>query len=164
MDEYEFLEKRWCMKVDKIEIVVRTIVKNYAHSVRRCEFEDLCQTVWYLVCLAKTKYDPQKGPFESFAYYFADLKLKDHFGRRVKLPGTDGTFSLLQFKTDLLEDSENVSDLNDVQEEFKMDDLPESLELLSEGYTLLEISKILQISGRQIRKELRSYMKSRASE
>jgi DNA-directed RNA polymerase specialized sigma subunit len=119
--------KREAKKMDKMERAVRKLVSKYAHSVRKCEFEDLCQTIWYLVISSKKTYDPSKGKSpESYAYYFADMKLKDHFGRRVNLPGTSGVFSLLQFKADMIDDTENLPDLS--QDENFMDDVAENIE------------------------------------
>ncbi len=146
--------------MDRIERVVRKIVKNYSHSVRRCEFEDLCQTVWYLVLIAKQKYNPSIGTFEGFAYYFVNMKLKDHFGRGVNLPYTDGNFSLLQIRADLIEDTDTLFDVPQEMEE----EIPEVIKMKIEGYTPLEISKIMKISYRKVRKTLNDYINTRASE
>jgi hypothetical protein len=53
----------------------------------------------YLVLKAKEKYNPnRKVPFEAWAYYYARMKLRDHFWRGNNLPGTKGTFTLLHIK------------------------------------------------------------------
>ncbi len=127
--------EREAKKMDKMERVVRKLVSKYAGSVRRCEFEDLCQTIWYLVLSSKKTYNPSKGKSpESYAFYFADMKLKDHFGRRVNLPGTSGVFSLLQFKADMIEDTENLPDLSEDQN--FLDNVAEK-----EKYTIDEVSE-----------------------
>ncbi|HEU24273.1 MAG TPA: hypothetical protein ENO32_04095, partial [Mesoaciditoga lauensis] len=138
------------IKMVEMEKTVRAIVKKYAYSVKRDEFEDLCQTVWYLVLLSEKTYDSQKGMSpQSYAYYFADMKLRDHFDRQIKLPGTDGDFSLLRMKAMNFEDAEKLPDTFEFTIE---EEIPEVIKLKSEGYTLEEISKILRASMRKVRR------------
>ncbi|WP_161848170.1 sigma factor [Athalassotoga saccharophila] len=142
----------------EMEKTVRAIVKKYAHSVKRDEFEDLCQTVWYLVLLSEKTYDKQKGMSpQSYAYYFADMKLRDHFDRQIKLPGTDGEFSLLRMKAISFEDTDQLPDTIEFTIE---DEIPSAIKLKSEGYTLEEISKILKASMRKIRRTIKEYQRS----
>lgn len=148
--------KNFGKRMNEMEKVTRAIVKKYANSVRKNEFEDLCQTVWYLVLLSSKSYNDQKGMSpQSYAYYFADMKLRDHFDRQIKLPGTDGTFSLLQMKAFIVEDPEK---LPDIEEFIKIEDeVPQVIKLKSEGYTLKEISRILNESMRKVRRSLKTY-------
>lgn len=89
---------------NEIERVVNSLAKKYARSVYRHEAEDLRQTIWYLVMMAKDRFNPdRKVPFEAWAYYYADMKLKDHFGRGVNLPKTKGLFTLLHSRAVLTE-------------------------------------------------------------
>lgn len=147
--------------MDKMERVVRHLVKSYARSVRRCEIEDLYQTVWYLVLLSVKSYDPsQSKSIESYAYYFADMKLRDHFWRRVKLPETDGSFSLLQIKANMMEDMENLPDMAESENlPYPVSDV---VELKSQGYTSYEIEKILKISHRKFENTIREFKNSMA--
>lgn len=146
------------MNTDKTEEVVRHLVKEYARSVKKCEFEDLCQTVWYLVLLSAKKYDPSKGKsIEAYAYYFANMKLKDHFHRRVKLPETDGTFSLLQIKADMVDDTENLPDTAEYEDKFYS--MPDEVKLHFEGYNLDEIATILKTSKRKVRRAITEFKK-----
>lgn len=79
-----------------IEMVVATLTKKYLHSVYSYEIDDLKQTIWYLIFMAKTKYDPQKEiPFKAWAHYYANMKLTDHFWRGANFPETKGAFTLL---------------------------------------------------------------------
>ncbi len=142
----------------EMEKIVRAIVKKYAHSVKKDEFEDLCQTVWYLVLFSEKTYNGQKGMSpQSYAYYFADMKLRDHFDRQVKLPGTDGKFSLLRMKAVNFEDEEQLPDTFEFTIE---EEIPQAIKLKSEGYTLEEISKILKASMRSVRRTIKEYQKS----
>ena len=82
-----------------LERVAETLTKKYSYSVYSHERNDLKQTIWYLILVAKTKYDPRRGvPFEAWAYYYANMKLRDHFWSGANLPQTKGTFTLLHTK------------------------------------------------------------------
>jgi DNA-directed RNA polymerase specialized sigma subunit len=82
-----------------LERVVASLAKKYSYSVYPHERDDLKQTIWYLILIAKEKYDPGKGvPFEAWAYYYANMKLIDHFWQGANLPQTKGAFTLLHTK------------------------------------------------------------------
>lgn len=87
-----------CGKND-LDRVAASLVKKYSYSVYSHEIEDLRQTIWYLILIAKKKYKPERGvPFEAWAHYYARMKLRDHFGRGINLPETKGAFTLLHNK------------------------------------------------------------------
>ncbi|WP_036223043.1 sigma factor [Mesoaciditoga lauensis] len=82
-----------------LERVVSSLMKKYTYSVYEHELQDLKQTIWYLVIISKAKYDPKRGiPFEAWAYYYAKMKLRDHFWRGTNFPQTKGAFTLLHTK------------------------------------------------------------------
>ncbi len=82
-----------------LERVAAALTNKYFYSVYPYEREDLKQTIWYLIFVSKSKYDPvKKIPFEAWVYYYADMKLRDHFWRGTNLPQTKGTFTLLHTK------------------------------------------------------------------
>ncbi len=82
-----------------LERVAATLTRKYSYSVYKHELNDLKQTIWYLMILAKVKYDPNRGaPIEAWAYYYANMKLRDHFWRGANLPQTKGSFTLLHTK------------------------------------------------------------------
>ncbi len=125
----------------KSKRVVKKLVSKYSHSVRPCEVEDLEQTVWFLFLIASSLYDPKRGCFEGFAFYFADRKLKDHFWRRVKLPKSEGGFNLLHIKASFADEEKFIS-----QETRKKEEFPDILRMKAEGYTFMEMSQMLGIS------------------
>jgi DNA-directed RNA polymerase specialized sigma subunit len=91
------------VRYEELERVVASLVKRHRGSVYSHEIEDLKQTIWYLVLKAKEKYNPnRKVPFEAWAYYYARMKLRDHFWRGSNLPGTKGSFTLLHIKAERL--------------------------------------------------------------
>ena len=140
--------------LNEIERVVHALAKKYHNSVYKCEFEDLCQTIWYLVLMAKKKYDPSRGSFKRYAFYFANLKLKDHFWRGANFPGIKKDFSLLHIKAHFTDEIENFSKKVTTIKE----DLPEFARLRVEGYTLSEISQKLKISRRTLKRKLKAYI------
>ncbi len=141
---------------NELEPVVRSLTRKYAHSVNTSEFDDLCQTIWYLILVAKKKYDPIRGSFKRFAFYFANMKLKDHFWRSTNLPETKGEFSLLHIKAYFVNETENLPDKGlEISEE-----LPDIARLKIEGYTLSEISQKLKIPYGTLKRKWRTYAKS----
>ncbi len=125
---------------------VKKLTKKYSYSVRPCEIEDLEQTIWFLFLVARTLYDPTKGFFEGFAFYFADRKLKDHFSRRVKLPKSEGKFTLLHIKASSLKEDPAL----ETPERSK--DFPRILKMKAEGYSFKEISEKLGVSYATVRR------------
>ena len=86
-------------EVKALERVVASLTKKYSYSVFSHERDDLKQTIWYLMLIAKEKYDPDREvPFEAWAYYYANMKLVDHFWQGANLPQTKGAFTLLHTK------------------------------------------------------------------
>ncbi len=149
-------KKKTKNNLNEIERVVHVLAKKYSHSVYHYEFEDLCQTIWYLVLVAKKKYDPLRGTFKRFAFYFADLKLKDHFWRGANFPEVKGEFSLLHIKACFIDE---VGDFSNKGSEIT-EELPDIARLRVEGYTLVEISQKLKIPYGTLKRKWRTYTKS----
>ncbi len=134
--------------VANLKDTVSRLVRKYSYSVRKCERKDLEQTVWFLLLLAKKKYNSQIGDFQGFAYYFADRKLKDHFWRRANLPSTKGAFTLLHMKANFA----NEGDFKCLEENRSFE-FPQVLEMKAEGYSFLEIAEKLGISYSTVRRK-----------
>lgn len=141
---------------NEIERIVHALAKKYSHSVYHYEFEDLCQTIWYLILVAKKKYDPKRGSFERFAFYFADLKLKDHFWRGANFPEVKGEFSLLHIRARFIGEAESFPDKGNRTTE----ELPDIARLRIEGYTFTEISQKLKIPYGTLKRKWKTYTKS----